>query len=78
VQRASTSLWPGVPKRFYETVSAQGMVTPETVEEMLRIYRKKERVELTTPPLLQNRFDFRALLEGLRFLIAASVYRLLL
>jgi aldehyde:ferredoxin oxidoreductase len=30
-----------VPKRFYETVSAQGMVTPETVEEMLRLYRKK-------------------------------------
>lgn len=30
-----------VPKRFYETVSAQGMVTPEIVEEMLRIYRKK-------------------------------------
>ena len=30
-----------IPKRFYETVSAVGMVTPETVEEMLRIYRKK-------------------------------------
>ena len=30
-----------IPKRFYETVSALGMVTPETVEEMLRIYRKK-------------------------------------
>ena len=30
-----------VPKRFYETVSAQGMVTPEIVEEMLRIYRNK-------------------------------------
>jgi hypothetical protein len=30
-----------VPRRFYETVSAQGMVTPEIVEEMLRIYRKK-------------------------------------
>ncbi len=30
-----------VPKRFYETVSAQGMVTPETVDEMLRLYRKK-------------------------------------
>jgi aldehyde:ferredoxin oxidoreductase len=30
-----------VPRRFYETISAQGMVTPETVEEMLRIYRKK-------------------------------------
>ena len=30
-----------IPKRFYETVSASGMVAPETVEEMLRIYRKK-------------------------------------
>lgn len=30
-----------VPKRFYETVSSLGMVTPETVEEMLRLYRKK-------------------------------------
>jgi aldehyde:ferredoxin oxidoreductase len=30
-----------VPKRFYETISASGMVTPDTVEEMLRIYRKK-------------------------------------
>jgi len=30
-----------VPKRFYETVSLSGSVTPETVEEMLRIYRKK-------------------------------------
>ncbi len=30
-----------IPKRFYETVSTLGMVTPETVEEMLRIYRKK-------------------------------------
>ena len=30
-----------IPKRFYETVSAVGMVAPETVEEMLRIYRKK-------------------------------------
>jgi aldehyde:ferredoxin oxidoreductase len=30
-----------VPRRFYETVSAAGLVTPETVEEMLRIYRKK-------------------------------------
>lgn len=30
-----------IPRRFYETVSAVGMVTPETVEEMLRIYRKK-------------------------------------
>jgi len=30
-----------VPRRFYETVSAAGLVTPETVEEMLSIYRKK-------------------------------------
>jgi aldehyde:ferredoxin oxidoreductase len=30
-----------VPKRFYETVSLSGSVTPETVEEMLRLYRKK-------------------------------------
>jgi len=30
-----------VPKRFYETVSALGKVAPETVEEMLTIYRKK-------------------------------------
>ena len=30
-----------IPKRFYETVSALGMVAPETVDEMLRIYRKK-------------------------------------
>jgi aldehyde:ferredoxin oxidoreductase len=30
-----------VPKRFYETVALSGNVTPETVEEMLRIYRKK-------------------------------------
>ena len=30
-----------VPRRFYETVSAAGLVTPETVEEMLRLYRKK-------------------------------------
>jgi aldehyde:ferredoxin oxidoreductase len=30
-----------IPQRFYETVSAAGLVTPETVEEMLRIYRKK-------------------------------------
>jgi aldehyde:ferredoxin oxidoreductase len=30
-----------VPKRFYETVSSLGMVAPETVEEMLRLYRKK-------------------------------------
>ncbi|HPT19060.1 MAG TPA: aldehyde ferredoxin oxidoreductase family protein [Methanothrix sp.] len=30
-----------IPRRFYETVSTQGMVAPETVEEMLRIYRRK-------------------------------------
>ncbi len=30
-----------IPRRFYETVSALGTVTPETVDEMLRIYRKK-------------------------------------
>jgi aldehyde:ferredoxin oxidoreductase len=30
-----------VPKRFYETISAAGVVTPERVEEMLRLYRKK-------------------------------------
>lgn len=30
-----------VPKRFYETVSTLGKVAPETVEEMLRLYRKK-------------------------------------
>lgn len=30
-----------IPRRFYETVSALGNVTPETVDEMLRIYRKK-------------------------------------
>ena len=30
-----------IPKRFYETASAAGLVTPETVEEMLRLYRKK-------------------------------------
>jgi aldehyde:ferredoxin oxidoreductase len=30
-----------VPKRFYETVSALGKVTPEMVEEMLRLYLKK-------------------------------------
>ena len=30
-----------VPRRFYETISASGMVAPETVEEMLRLYRKK-------------------------------------
>ena len=30
-----------VPRRFYETVSASGMVTAEMVQEMLGIYRKK-------------------------------------
>ncbi len=30
-----------VPKRFYETVSTLGKINPETVEEMLRLYRKK-------------------------------------
>jgi aldehyde:ferredoxin oxidoreductase len=30
-----------VPRRFYETVSASGMVTAEMVQEMLEIYRKK-------------------------------------
>jgi len=30
-----------VPKRFYETASALGKVTPEMVEEMLRLYQKK-------------------------------------
>ncbi len=30
-----------VPHRFYETVSTMGMVAPETVEEMLRLYREK-------------------------------------
>jgi aldehyde:ferredoxin oxidoreductase len=30
-----------VPKRFYETVSTLGKVDPQTVEEMLRVYRKK-------------------------------------
>jgi aldehyde:ferredoxin oxidoreductase len=30
-----------IPRRFYETVSTLGTVTPETVDEMLRIYRKK-------------------------------------
>jgi aldehyde:ferredoxin oxidoreductase len=30
-----------VPKRFYETVSALGKVAPETIEEMLMLYRKK-------------------------------------
>ena len=30
-----------VPRRFYETASASGMVTAERVQEMLGIYRKK-------------------------------------
>lgn len=30
-----------IPRRFYETVSALGTVKPETVDEMLRIYRNK-------------------------------------
>ncbi len=30
-----------IPKRFYQTVSTLGMVTPEMIEEMLRLYRKK-------------------------------------
>ncbi|RQW80961.1 MAG: aldehyde:ferredoxin oxidoreductase [Methanothrix sp.] len=30
-----------IPRRFYETVSTLGTVTPETVDEMLRLYRKK-------------------------------------
>ena len=30
-----------IPKRFYETVSAAGKVAPETIEEMLRLYRKQ-------------------------------------
>lgn len=30
-----------LPRRFFETVSTLGKVTPETMEEMLRIYRKK-------------------------------------
>jgi aldehyde:ferredoxin oxidoreductase len=30
-----------VPKRFYETVSTLGKVDSQTVEEMLRLYRKK-------------------------------------
>lgn len=30
-----------VPRRFYETVSTLGKVDPQTVEEMLRLYRKK-------------------------------------
>lgn len=30
-----------IPGRFYQTVSTLGMVTPEMIEEMLRLYRKK-------------------------------------
>ncbi len=30
-----------VPRRFYETVSTLGKINPETVEEMLQMYRKK-------------------------------------
>lgn len=30
-----------IPKRFYETVSTLGMIDPQTVEEMLRMYREK-------------------------------------
>ena len=30
-----------IPRRFYQTVSTLGMVSPETVNEMLRLYRKK-------------------------------------
>ncbi len=30
-----------IPRRFYETVSAVGMIDPETIEEMMRIYRKR-------------------------------------
>jgi len=30
-----------VPRRLFETTSTLGKVTPETVEEMLRLYRKK-------------------------------------
>lgn len=30
-----------IPKRFYETISTLGKVSPETVEEMLRIYTKR-------------------------------------
>jgi aldehyde:ferredoxin oxidoreductase len=30
-----------VPRRFYETASTLGKVDPQTVEEMLRLYRKK-------------------------------------
>ena len=30
-----------VPERFFETVSTLGMIKPQTVEDMLRIYREK-------------------------------------
>ncbi|HQE97744.1 MAG TPA: aldehyde ferredoxin oxidoreductase C-terminal domain-containing protein, partial [Methanothrix sp.] len=30
-----------VPRRFYETVSAAGMVTEESIVEMVKIYREK-------------------------------------
>lgn len=30
-----------IPKRFYETISTLGKVSPETVEEMLKVYMKK-------------------------------------
>lgn len=30
-----------VPRRFYETVSAVGMIEPETIEEMMKIYRRR-------------------------------------
>jgi aldehyde:ferredoxin oxidoreductase len=30
-----------VPARFYETISTLGRVSPETVKEMISIYRKK-------------------------------------
>jgi aldehyde:ferredoxin oxidoreductase len=32
---------PRIPRRFYQTVSTLGKISPETVEEMLRLYRKK-------------------------------------
>jgi len=30
-----------VPRRFYETVSTNGIIAPEIIEEMLQLYRKK-------------------------------------
>ncbi|MDM7911481.1 MAG: aldehyde ferredoxin oxidoreductase C-terminal domain-containing protein, partial [Methanotrichaceae archaeon] len=30
-----------VPKRFFETVSTLGMIEPQTVEDMLQMYREK-------------------------------------